>query len=118
VKPRGADPAFGILERLRQGESAAGMAGGLPNRAHGGEAVGLSERTVETLARSGMRSLLSCIVMRRRPEGMPEGLWPPHEVREDVRGRRAEMGDRAGLRVLRSWVEGSWTAPDTARTVR
>ena len=98
------DRSFHALLLLRRGLSPAEIAVRLPNLS--GRGGGVSPKSVEMILRSGARSLLSAVLLDRKPERLPDELWPPREVREAVVAARSGRTWRSQLRVLRAWLEG------------
>lgn len=103
----GIDRSFEALLWLRRGESLARIAASLPNRrGTSAPAVGVSEKTVELILRGACRVLLTGVMLDRQPDGLPDELWPPAELREEVRDTPAGLSRRARLEALRAWIEG------------
>ncbi|HWG85226.1 MAG TPA: hypothetical protein VNT60_07095 [Deinococcales bacterium] len=68
------------------------------------EGDGISEKSAEILLRSGMRSLLSCILRDRQPAALPGEAWPDAASRERIR-EATTASWRSGLRALREWAD-------------
>lgn len=85
---------------LQSGEDLEGIARRLPNRAKVGLSLGVSTATAEAIVRRAGRVLLRSVVRDRRPDWVPDSLWPPPEVQRKVRAAPPS----SGIRVLNAWL--------------
>lgn len=114
-RPPRAEQAFAALARLKRGDTSGAVAAftmtetGAPGP--GGQP---SEKTVELIVRGTVRILLTSILVDCKPEGLPDEIWPPDDIREAIRNAPASHSGRNGAEILRAWIEGrpATTQPD------
>ena len=64
----------------------------------------VSRLTAHRLVQSGVHALLTHVLLGRDPAALPEGVWPPEELREKLRAFGSLNRRRAGA-LLREWVD-------------
>jgi hypothetical protein len=109
-----ADRRYEALLRLRHGASIDEVAREIPNLMNGWR-PGVSARAARGVLNSAQRTLLTAVLMDRRPPRLPDELWPPDHVRAAVR----REGRHRGEALLRAWLHpGTVRAPRAARARR
>ena len=89
-----------------EGRTLEEIASRLPDLRWGAKgAVGVCEEQARAVLAAGLRLLLGRVLRDERPEGLPEELWPPPTVREEVRSARGRAADARRRRALRAWIE-------------
>ncbi len=78
----------------------------LPNLQPGNASLdGVTSGTATEMVRAGLRLLLGHVLRDRPPDPLADELWPPPEVRREIREMPAGRG-KTRARALRGWLEG------------